>query len=81
MRVAEHNKSLSDGLRVLGLSAVELYFMMIVYILLHFVVSGFLSLASFVVGYFVCRAFDAVEPHFLESALMYLAQPRLVRKR
>lgn len=81
MRTAEHNKSLSDGLRLLGLSAVEIWFITLLYCPMRFLLGGWLSLLGFVLGYFICRAADAIEPHFIESALLYLAQPRLVRKR
>ena len=81
MRSAEHNKSLSDGLRILGLSAVEIWFIALLYVPAHYILPGWLSLFGFVVGYFICRAADTVEPHFLETTLLYLAQPRLVRKR
>lgn len=81
MREAQHNKSLSDGLKIFGLSAIEIYFIVLCYYPARYFLGPWMSTLGVLTGYLICRAADSVEPHLIETFVRYMLLPKVVRKR
>lgn len=81
MRVAHHNKALSNTIRVFGISVVEAWFIAMVWSIGSYFLPGWFSLIGLLAGYFICVAGDSVQPKMIESLLIYAVRPHLIRKK
>lgn len=81
MRQSYHDKGLYKGIRILGLTLFEIYFLYVLLFSADLIFGDALvDILVAVLGFAAIKLFDRVEPYYLETLIHYLMMPTTLRK-